>query len=203
MKKFISFLMLNLFIFNNAVLANDTVQAKFTQISKDEYKQKTVAKHYKVYNTEIKNNGTKPILLTTDTKVLFTLDDDTVVASDNRRTQYRNVRKRDMGRYYWLGIPGAIIAGGVTGITFFIGAPIGFAIYVGMYAPTDKAVRTNVKISQDLFAQNKLPIRMEPNQIYNVRIFAPKEFNIKKMTISNVSYDLNNKFDIIIKAEDL
>lgn len=72
-----------------------------------------------------------------------------------------------------------------------------------MYAPTDKAVRTNVKISQDLFNENVLPIRMEPEKTYNVRIFAPKNQIIKKVTISNVSFDLNKKFDLDINAEDL
>lgn len=203
MKKFLCLMFSILFALNNFAVAAQNVETKFTKATPKEYKQKTVSKHYDVYNLEITNKNNQPLLLTTDTDVSFTLDNGAVVTSENRRTMYRRVRKRDMGRYYWLALPGAVIAGAVTGITFFIGAPIGFAIYVGMYAPTDKAVRTNVKISQDLFNENVLPIRMEPEKTYNVRVFAPKNQIIKKVTISNVSFDLDKKFDLNINTEDL
>lgn len=203
MKKLLCLMLSVLFMLNNFAVAAQNIETKFTKATKKEYKQKTVAKHYDVYNLEITNKNKQPLLLTTDTDVSFTLDNGTVITSETRRTMYRRVRKRDMGRYYWFALPGAVIAGAVTGITFFIGAPIGFAICVGMYAPTDKAVRTNVKISQDLFNENVLPIRMEPEKTYNVRIFAPKNQIIKKVTISNVSFDLNKKFDLDINAEDL
>lgn len=203
MKKFLCLMFSILFALNNFAVAAQNVETKFTKATPKEYKQKTVSKHYDVYNLEITNKNNQPLLLTTDTDVSFTLGNGAVVTSENRRTMYRRIRKRDMGRYYWFALPGAVIAGAVTGITFFIGAPIGFAIYVGMYAPTDKAVRTNVKISQDLFNENVLPIRMEPEKTYNVRVFAPKNQIIKKVTISNVSFDLDKKFDLNIYTEDL
>lgn len=203
MKKFLSILLSILFSTNSLVFANDSVLTSMTKTSQQDFKQKTVAKRYNVYDISITNNNKQALMLTTDTEVLFTLDDGTVVTSENRRAQYRKVRKRDIGRYYWFAMPGAIIAGGITGITFFIGAPIGFAIYVGMYAPTDKAVRTNVKISQCMFNENVVPIRMEAGTTYNARIFIPKKLKIKNVIISNVSYDLDNKFDLVMNAEDL
>ena len=203
MKKFLCLVLSIFLVLNRLAVAAQNVETKFTKATTKEYKQKTVSKHYDVYNLKITNKNNQPILLTTDTDVSFTLGNGAVVTSENRRTMYRHVRKRDMGRYYWFALPGAAIAGAVTGITFFIGAPIGFAIYVGMYVPTDKAVRTNVKISQDLFNENVLPIRMEPEKTYNVRVFAPKNQTIKKVTISNVSFDLDKKFDLNINTEDL
>ncbi len=203
MKKCLCVLLSMFFSLNNFVFASDLIKTGITKTSQKEFKQKTVAKHYDIYDIDITNKNKQALMLTTDTELLFTLDDGTIVTSENRRTQYRKVRKRDMGRYYWFAIPGALIAGGVTGITFFIGAPIGFAIYVGMYAPTDKAVRTNVKISQSMFNDNVIPIRMEPETTYKARVFVPKKLKVKKITISNVSFDLEKKFDLVIDTEDL
>lgn len=203
MKKIICTFLCLLFSMNNIVFASHNISASLSSITKEVYDQKTVSKHYNVYNLKITNNNEKPLLLTTQTEFLFTLDDGSVVKSENRRAQYRKVRKRDIGRYYWLALPGSIISSAVTGFTLFLGAPIGFAIYVGMYAPTDKAVRTNVKISQDVFNQNVLPIRMEKGKTYNTTVYIPKKLNVKNVTISNVSFDLKDKFDLVMDVEEL
>lgn len=121
MKKLLCLMLSVLFMLNNFAVAAQNIETKFTKATKKEYKQKTVAKHYDVYNLEITNKNKQPLLLTTDTDVSFTLDNGTVITSETRRTMYRRVRKRDMGRYYWFALPGAVIAGAVTGITFFIG----------------------------------------------------------------------------------
>ena len=108
-----------------------------------------------------------------------------------------------MGRYYGLALPGALIAGGVTGITLFIGAPIGAAIYVGMAAPTDKAVRGNVKISQDLYAKYDMPVRIEPNTDYEVRLLLPNDVRVKELKITNTSFDMKKMYDLTIPVEEL
>lgn len=72
-----------------------------------------------------------------------------------------------------------------------------------MYLPTDKAVRNNVKISQDIFDTNILPIRMESKKDYKTHMFVPKKIEIKKIIITNVSFDLKEMFDLAIEAQNL
>ena len=203
MRKIFCIIFCLFFSMNNVVFASHNISTSLSSISKEVYDQKTVSKHYNVYNLKITNNDEKPLLLTTQSEILFTLDNGNVVKSENRRTQYRKVRKRDIGRFYWLSIPGAFIAGGITGITLFVGAPIGALVYIGMQAPADKAVRTNVKISQDIFNNNILPIRMEKGKTYNTTVYIPKKLNVKNVTISNVSFDLKDKFDLVMDVEEL
>lgn len=199
MKKILSVL-LTVILLNNTVFAEEipNVTASFCL---NQYNQKTVRKHYNAYDICLENKNDSPILLSSDSELSFILDDGTVVKSENRRQEYRKIRKRDMGRYYWLSLPGAIIAGGITGITFFLGAPIGAAIFVGMAMPADKAVRTNVKISQDMFNKYAIPIRLEKDQQYNILVFAPKELKFKEIVVSNVSFDLKNMYELKIEAK--
>lgn len=182
------------------------VSTKNVDAKKNEYKYKTVLKRYKPYILTITNNNSKPVLLSSNTEVHFLLDEDCNLTSENRRAIYRKSRKRDMGRYYWVALPGALIAGGITGITFFIGAPIAAVVAVGMYVPTDKAVRTNVGISQDLFVKHDLPIRLEPKQTYNVRMLIPKKAEVEKVKITNISFDMKKMYEIsfpVVSEEEL
>ena len=201
LKKILLFLIINYYFFNNLIYASElkNIQSSFKETTEDNYNHKTVFKHYKFYYLKIKNKNSKPLLLSSNSELFFITEDGDAILSENRRTQYRKVRKRDMGRYYWFALPGAIIAGGITGITFFIGAPVAAAVYVGMYLPTDKAVRENVKISQDLFNSNFLPIRMLPNKEYCVRILVPKELEIDKIRLTNLSFDLKNMYDLEVE----
>ena len=204
MKKILSSFLAIILLSNGVFAATiKNIEASFTKIPDSEYQFKTVKKHYKAYKANIKNVDTKPVLMSSLSKITFITPDNQHYISQNRRTLYRKSRKRDMGRYYWFALPGAIIAGGITGITFFIGAPLGAAIYVGMYLPTDKAVRTNVKISQEIFNQYPLPIRLEPQKDYTILILAPKDIKIDKIVISNMSYDLKNMYDLEIREKDL
>ncbi len=187
MKKIITAVLLSNLLLNSAFAADvmPNVKTEMIELTKKEYK------------------NSKPVLLSANTEVDIITLDGKVIKSDSRRTQYRNSRKRDMGRYYGLGIPGAIIAGGVTGITLFIGAPIGAAIYVGMMAPTDKAVRGNVKISQDLYAKYDMPVRIEPDTDYEIRLLLPNDVRVKELKITNTSFDMKNMYDIRIPVEEL
>lgn len=120
MKKFVSIICLTTFLLSNIAYAKNVknVEAYFSTTPKAEYKYKTVKKHYTVYDVNIRNNNSKPLLLSANTEVLFIQKDGTEIKSDNRRKIYRKSRKRDMGRYYGFAIPGALLAGGITGITF-------------------------------------------------------------------------------------
>lgn len=193
---------------NNDILNDDAkdedvlnVETDFQKISPSEYKQKTVKKLYDVYNVQVTNKSKKPILLSSDSEVYFILSNNSTIKSENRRTIYRKTRKKDIGKFYSFSLLGAIISGGITGITFFIGSPIAAAIYVGMNLPADRAVRANVKISQDLFNSKSLPIKFEKDETYNLLFFVPKGLPVKEIMISNVSFDFENMFDLKIKAE--
>ena len=205
MKKIITAFLLSNLLLNGAFAADvmPNVKTEMIELTKKEYKHKTVLKHYTPYTLKLKNTNSKPILLSANTEVDIVTLDGKVIKSDSRRTQYRKSRKRDMGGYYGLALPGALIAGGVTGITLFIGAPIGAAIYVGMAAPTDKAVRGNVKISQDLYAKYDMPVRIEPNTDYEVRLLLPNDVRVKELKITNTSFDMKKMYDLTIPVEEL
>lgn len=160
------------------------------------YKHKTVLKHFSPYVLSVTNNNSKPIILSSASELHFLLDNGEDITSLSRRDIYRKTRKRDIGRYYGIAIPGCIIGGAITGITLFIGAPIGAAVAVGMYVPTDKAVRNNVKIAQDLNVHKDLPIRFEPKNTYEIRILAPNDLNIKAVKITNASFDMKKMYNM-------
>lgn len=166
---------------------------------KDKYKYKTVLKYYIPYEIQITNNNTKPVLLSTDTDIDLILEDDTEIKSQSRREIYKRTRKRDMGRYYGIALPGAIIAGGITGITFFIGAPLGALIAVGTFEPTNKAVRGNVDISQEMYNTGDLPIRLEPKKTYPIHFYIPKKENVKAIRINNMTIENGKKiYELVI-----
>lgn len=201
-------LLFGVLVLQNQVKANENeiiqnVNVSVLRLDEKQYKHKTVLKHYIPYSLSLNNMSDKPIMLTSSSELEMILWDGTVIKSPTRRELYRHSRKRDMGRYYGLAIPGAIIAGGITGITFFIGAPVAAAVYIGMYLPCDKAVRSNVKISQDLYTSNKMPIRLENGKDYDIRLLLPKKLDVKKVFITNVTYDMKKMYDIKIPVEVL
>lgn len=196
MKRFLSMLFLAAILAFplNAIAAENlpsvdvkTKSLKNITAKKEKYKFKTVLKHYSPYEAVITNNGKEAILMNAESTVELIMADGSEVVSPSRRDIYRKSRKRDMGRYYAFGIPGAIIAGGITGITFFIGAPLGALIAVGTLEPANKAVRTNVGISQEMYNKTDLPIRMEPSKTYTVRFYIPKKSDVSALRITNLS----------------
>lgn len=205
MKKIIAILLAGLLSCNVTTLSKEisNVSAIVTPSEHNISTQKTICKNYKVYDLKITNNNPKALLVSSDTEVSFINEFDEVIKSKSRRTQYKKSRKKDLGRYYAIALPGAIIGGVITGITLFIASPIGGAIAVGTYLPTDKAVRTNVAISQDLFNTNGLPLRLEPKKTYNIRILAPKDLELKEVIFSNISFDLENMHELKATVEDL
>lgn len=153
------------------------------------YKYKTVLKYYIPYEVNITNNNSKAVLLNANTDVDLIMEDGAEVKSQSRRDIYKRTRKRDMGRYYGFALPGAAIAGAITGITFFIGAPLGALIAVGTFEPTNKAVRGNVDISQELYNSGDLPIRMESGKTYPVHFYVPKKEYVKAIRINNMTLE--------------
>ena len=204
-KKIIVKVLIILFGLNQCVFAENLkgISSSVKNLRNENYNEKTVLKYYTPYEVRIKNSNSYPVLLTTNSEIELVLEDGTVLKSQSRRDLYKRSRKRDMGRYYGLGIPGAIIGGGVTGITLFIGAPIGAAIMIGMYVPVDKAVRSNVKISQELYNTYTLPIRFEANQTYPVRFYLPKKSEVKTIRITNVAISENKIGEIEIPMVSL
>lgn len=216
-KKFLVLFMIICLGLCDAALAVETVmpsvvgsmrpaRIKKEEKKKKEYRFKTVLKHYNPYILTITNKNTKPVLFSSDTEVHFLLDGGYDLTSQSRRAIYRKSRKRDMGRYYWVAIPGAVIAAGITGITLFLGAPIAAVVAVSTSLPADKAVRTNVGISQDLFNTHDMPIRMEPGTTYEVTLLVPKKADVQKVKITNVSFDMKKMYEMtfpVVKEEKL
>lgn len=169
---------------------------------KNQYKYKTVLKRYIPYEVKITNNNKTPVLLNANTDIDLLLEDGSYIKSDSRRDIYKLTRKKDIGRYYGIAIPGAIAAGVITGVTFFIASPLGALIAVGTLEPTNKAVRGNVDIAQELYKNKDLPIRLEAGKSYNVNFYIPKNEYISAIRINNLNLDKNKtNYKIIIPLE--
>lgn len=169
---------------------------------KNQYKYKTVLKRYIPYEVKITNNNKTPVLLNANTDIDLLLEDGSYIKSDTRRDIYKLTRKKDIGRYYGIAIPGAIAAGVVTVITLFIGTPLGALIAVGTMEPTNKAVRGNVDIAQELYKTKDLPIRLEAGKSYNVNFYIPKNEYISAIRINNLNLEKNTtNYKIVIPLE--
>lgn len=169
---------------------------------KKQYKYKTVLKRYIPYEAKITNNNKIPVLLNTNTDIDLLLEDGSYIKSDTRRDIYKLTRKKDIGRYYGIAIPGAIVAGVVTVITLFIGTPLGALIAVGTMEPTNKAVRGNVDIAQELYKYKDLPIRLDAGKSYNVNFYIPKNEYISAIRINNLNLEKNKtNYQIIIPLD--
>ncbi len=207
MKNGLIYLLALFFLSSNVcyALENDylpNISSEIKSLSKEEYRHKTVLKHYKPYEITITNNNSKPVLLSSNSEVYYLLSNDDVLKSESRRSIYRHSRKRDIGRSVFV-VPGSLLAGAVIGATFGLGTPLALGIIIGTMAPATKAVRANVDISQDLMNEYMLPIRFEPKETYKVRMLVPKDIVIKQIDIMNVSFDMKKMYDMKIPVEAL
>ena len=207
MRKVFSILLaLNIVFFNLGVTAiadqEMLVRAEFVQVLPSDYKNSNVTDKYKVYNMFIHNVSMHPLLLASDSELFFVLNDGTVFKSETRRQLYKNVKTNEMGKYRFFAKPGAFIANVVTWVTFSLAAPLGVGILIGTSAPAEKAAAENVNISQELFNRNCLPIKLDPDSQYNVRVLVPKKFDIDEIVITNISFDLVNMYELRIRARN-
>lgn len=207
-KKIIMFLIgLELIVCSNSVYAIENsllsnIDFSVKKLSEKSYPQKTVRKHYIPYLASITNNNGQPLLLSTNTELELVSDDGESIISENRRSLYRSSRKRDMGRYYTVTMPTSVMAWAIVGLTFGIAIPAAAVIHFVGEIPANKAVKTNVGIAQDLYSDKQLPIRFEPNKSYDVLFLLPKAKNIKGLKITNVTFDNETMFDMIIPLEE-
>lgn len=61
----------------------------------------------------------------------------------------------------------------------------------------------NVRVSRDLMSEKPLPLRFEPNKIYNIRILVPQEIKPESVNITNVTFDMKNMCDVNIPLESV
>lgn len=203
MKKFLVGLLLFCLGFNSVVFAeNVNVDADFSLVPEALYKQKRVRENYKVYDVVIRNNSNLPILLSSESEIFFVLKNGSVIKSESRRQLYRKLRKADKGTYYTLAGFGKLVSKIVTYSTFGTCMSIGTGIHLALSAPTDMAIKNNVKISKELFYENPLPVKFDRESQYDITVFVPKDYDIEEIVISNVSFDMNEMYELRIKAKN-
>ncbi len=203
MKKFL-LLVLSLFVTTTFTFAHNAgmnLDADFTQATPLEFSQKNLEKQYKAYKVTIRNNSVAPVLLSSDSEIFFVLKNGSVIKSETRKQIYKKTRKADRGKYCIFAIPGKIASKVVTYCTLYTCASLGTGIDLAMSAPADLAIKNNVKISKEVFYENPLPIKFDTNSQYNIIIYAPKEFDIEEIVISNISYDLKEMYELRIGAK--
>ena len=204
MKKFLSLFILFSIISTTFAFAQNTgmhLDADFVQATPTEFSQKNFEKQYKAYKVTIRNNSVAPVLLSSDSEIFFILKNGSIIKSETRKQIYKKTRKADRGKYCVFAVPGKIVSKIVTYCTFFTCAALGSGIDLAMSAPADLAIKNNVKISKEVFYENPLPIKFDRNSQYNIIIFAPKDYDIEEIVISNISYDLKEMYELRIGAK--
>jgi len=204
MKRNVLFFILIVFLFQpGMVLAMDNAQLKnfdseFKRQSKDQYPYKKVNKKYDTYLINLVNNNDKTVIICADTELDFLLDDNAKVTSETRREIYRKTRSKDIGKYYWIGMPCSAIAGGIIGLTFGLGTPVAIGVMILGTMPSTKAAKINADFAKDLYTARKLPLRFEPHQLYQVRIFTQKGKKVNKLILTDLSFenDFSKKYDL-------
>lgn len=164
-------------------------EAEIKLQSKDQYQFKKVYKKYDPYLVTFTNKTDKTILLTTDTIVEFNTKDDKHFASESRRKIYRKTRSRDIGKYCGITLPCCMLGGGIIGLTFGLGIPVALGVFILGVVPVANANKTNSGFAQDMYVARKLPLRMSPNETYQIRILAPKETKIQNIIFTNLVFE--------------
>lgn len=167
--------------------------------TRDQYQFKKVNKIYDPYLVTFVNKTDKTILLTTDTMLEFETKNNQNIISDSRREIYRKTRSKDMGKYYGIALPGSALAGGIIGITFGLGIPVAIGVIILSVKPSANAAATNADFAKDLYIARKLPLRMSPNETYQIRVLAPKQAPIKNIIFTNLVFEndkSNTRYDL-------
>lgn len=176
-------------------------EAEVKRQTKDQYQFKKVNKKYDPYLVTFTNKTGKTILLTTDTGLEFVTKGEQKVVSESRREIYRKTRSRDIGKYYGIALPCSAIGGGIIGITFGLGTPVAIGVILLGMLPTAGASKVNSNFANDLYIARKLPLRMTPDETYQIRVLAPKQMNIKDIIFTNLVFEndkSNIKYDLVI-----
>ncbi|MEI8129241.1 MAG: hypothetical protein WCG95_06445 [bacterium] len=182
-----------------AVLAIENKEIKNFEVdvklqTKDQYQFKKVNKKYDPYLITFENKTGKTILLTSDTMLEFITQNDKEIVSESRREIYRKTRSRDIGKYYGFALPGSLIAGGIIGITFGLGIPVAIGVIILSTMPSTKASVKNADFAKDLYTARKLPLRMSPDETYQIRVLAPSKASLKSIVFTNLVFE-NDKSD--------
>lgn len=162
--------------------------------NKDQYQFKKVNKDYDAYLVTFTNKTNKTILLTTDTSLEFITKGEQKIVSEKRRDIYRKIRSKDMGKWYGIALPGSAIAGGIIGLTFGLGIPVAIGVIILSTKPSINAAAINADFAKDLYIARKLPLRMAPDETYQIRVLAPKHASLNSIIFTNLIFE-NEKSD--------
>lgn len=157
--------------------------------TKDQYQFKKVNQKYDSYLITFTNKNDKALLLTTGTSLEFITKDNQELISESRREIYRKTRSKDVGKYFGFALPSSAIAGGIIGLTFGLGTPVAIGVIILGCMPTKKANMMNSEFANDLYIARKLPLRMNPNETYQIRVLVPKQTPIKSIVFTNLVFE--------------
>jgi len=195
-KKIISIcLLLSVFTCITPVLAiNDKIfDYEFQRLSKDQYQHKKVLKKYDSYLLNIENKTNKAILLTSESTVLYVNNNGETLENETRRDIYRKIRRKDIGKYYSIGLPCIAVGGLITGATFGLGIPVAIGLGIIGTRPANKATKENYQLAYELYQSRSLPLRFEPKELNQILLLIPKGESINKIIITNVVIEKSNK----------
>ena len=202
-KKLLSVFLLLLFSFQaNLVFAieSNDINYRVKRLDLEQYPHKKVIKKYNPYLLTVVNKCKKSILSTADSQVLLFAENDSLIVSETRRNIYRSIRRKDIGKYYSIGVPCAAVSGAIIGFTFGLGIPVAIGVMILGNRPAKKAAQENYQVAKEIYHSRGLPLRFDPQDIKQLLLLVPKKEKLSKVTITNVMYEnnVNKKFDLTI-----
>lgn len=196
MKKIFAAVVLFCFLFlQNSVFASNI---KIYADKVDGYPMKTVTKKYTPYSLTMVNNDKETVYFSAKSEVKYETEAGELKTLLDDEAFYKKVRKREVGRYFWVALPSAAIGGFITGASFFLLVIPGIGIALAGSLPSASAVKYNSKLAQDFYVDNGMPLNLDAGSVKNIYVFLPKTENVKKIIITNVSTKNSKQFDLEI-----
>lgn len=180
-------------------IENIQINSQVQVLSREQYPHKKVLKKYEPYLINIVNKNKKPILSTSNSSIVLLDENNKVIEMESRRKIYRNIRRKDIGKYYALGLPTAALGGAIIGFTFGLGTPVAIGLWIIGERPARNAAKENYEIALEFCQTRSIPLRFEHDEIEQILVLVPKNERFSQILVTNVMYEKENKkFDLVI-----
>lgn len=195
MKKLLSLLLLICFVgIDTPVFALANMKLYAEKV--DDYRFKTVLKHYTPYYLTIINRNNDIIYLSSETTVKYEDKNGVIHSAVEDEILYKTSRKKDVAKFIGISLPITAVSGFVTVASFLLLAIPALGLSYAGTLPYQRAVKYNSNFAQDYYINNSLPLNLKSKELYNFYVFLPKDANAKNIVIKNLSTDKVKSFDI-------
>lgn len=194
LKKVIALVLVSILLCQNTAFCTENIRTMIDR--QDDYRFKTVSKKFTVYSINMINGGKDTVYFSSKSEAKFKNANDEIKSLADDESFYKKVRKREVGRYFWIDLPCAVVGGFIIGASFFLLLLPGAGIFIAGNVPFINAVKYNSKLAQDFYIDYSMPLNLEPGKIKTVYVFVPKKETAKSIIFTNLMKNNKKTFDI-------